>query len=496
MKKIGLRTFVLFLFCLFPWTLSDCKKNQTEGSSKTDLAIVDVQQETGWDYWVVGKSGDYFYLKIANSIPEKVLMHVQESNVDIPIIFNQEGFPEKVIIGDYIFIFENHKGVYLDMAVVFPNGEIQTATNIKTDIDWDQIKTKNVNALESTSSLIRWAARAVGAVPCAISIGATVISSGAALPLAIWKCGNYVLKLAADITENEFATTNGFTNFVKTWGYATTITSCSGALSGNPDAAISCLSSLASTSLGALAVYEGTLDQKSDKTSEATSILLTGSVQLFSDGFDANLNNWTLFGSPLPIWVSSVFGQSGVFDNNGDPNYNSGAISKQAWNLSRGFTLSGEVYLDYSNPTGCWAGASIGLADPLYQSWGGYNSTIYLGFSANGDACWASPSGTFRHAILYGGYLSSTGAWESFGDLNVSPIYVDSYLNKWQTIKIVVGSDNKPCFYIGGTLFYKGTNPLSSQILSRNNNIFLGERSSGSAGKAYHNWIKLSTGTK
>lgn len=303
--KLSICLFLVF----FATIITDCTKEAETNNS--ELAIVDISEESDWDYWVVYKDGDYFYLQESNSRPSTVLMHLKESNTDIPIFFNQEGLPEKVIIGDYIFVFANHSGTYLDLAVILPNGEIETAKHIKTDVDWDQFKKKTSNSIEATSDLIRWAGRAVGAIPCALSVGATVLTSGAALPLAVWKCGNYLLKLSGDIMENEFGITNGYTELVKTWGYVSTITNCGSSL-GNPDATVSCLASLASTGLSKLADHVETLEQESNKIHEATTVLSNGLIVYTTLITVFSSNSATVGGKIVTDGVSTV-SERGIF---------------------------------------------------------------------------------------------------------------------------------------------------------------------------------------
>lgn len=210
----------------------------------------------------------------------------------------------------------------------------------------------------------------------------------------------------------------------------------------------------------------------------------------FYDEFN-NLSNWTLFGDPLPQHINSIFGRSGIFDNNGDGWYNSGAISNQSFNLSNGFILEANVYLAFTDINGCWAGASIGIANPTYQSWGGYEHYLNVGIHANGYACWGSPSATQGHTIFYGGYLTDTGGYEVVGNLDTAPIFIDQYANGWHTIKIVVGQNRMPKFYINDVLLYTGTQPIADSVFNENRKIIIGDRSSGSAGKAFHDWLHL-----
>ncbi|MBX3006801.1 MAG: T9SS type A sorting domain-containing protein [Melioribacteraceae bacterium] len=212
----------------------------------------------------------------------------------------------------------------------------------------------------------------------------------------------------------------------------------------------------------------------------------------YTEDFNS-LNNWTLYGSPLPQHFSSMKGKTGVFDNNGDSNNNSGGVSKQTFDLSKGFTLESEVYLDFTNTAGCWAGAAIGISDPTYQSWGGYNPWINYSLTANGDACWGSDPSTRPRTRIYINYKtgSTDSDWANFGG-DSSPIYADQYANGWHVLKIVVDQNRIPSFYIDNNLVAQGTTPIYAAVLNSARSIWLGDRSSGSAGKAYHNYVNLS----
>ncbi|MBI2566301.1 MAG: hypothetical protein HYV63_04620 [Candidatus Schekmanbacteria bacterium] len=211
----------------------------------------------------------------------------------------------------------------------------------------------------------------------------------------------------------------------------------------------------------------------------------------FTDAFDT-LDNWTLYGSPLPVQVASVFGRTNVFDNNGDPNYNSGAISKQTFDFRNGFSIEADVYLDFSDQTGCWAGAAIGIGNPTYQSWGGYDGYLWIDLDAWGDACWSEPATLWRHAYVVGGYSGQGGSVAFWPDqANPTQYRADGYLGGWHTLKVLAGSDLIPKFYLDDWLVFTGTAPIDPSVLSAARPLWLGVRSSGSAGKAYHDAVRL-----
>lgn len=213
----------------------------------------------------------------------------------------------------------------------------------------------------------------------------------------------------------------------------------------------------------------------------------------FYDDF-SNLDNWTLYGDPLPVWLGSIYGRAGIFDNNGDPSYNSGAISKQTFDISQGFALEADVYLDFYDLTGCWAGAAIGVANPTIQSGGDYAPYLSFNITADGDACWGSPELLRRHAYFNGGYQADTG-WVNLWDMehltDSLTFRADQYIRGWHRLKIVVNPNRIPSFYIDNTPIYGGTAPVGSSVMSTPRSIWLGDRSSGSAGKAYHDNLSL-----
>jgi hypothetical protein len=104
-----------------------------------------------------------------------------------------------------------------------------------------------------------------------------------------------------------------------------------------------------------------------------------------------------------------------------------------------------------------------------------------------GDDCWQDPVDKMRHAYLDGGFYTENGAWEGIG----SYMNADAYINGWRNLKIVVGEDRYVKFYIDDILFYSSTNKIDATVLE-GKKIILDGRSSGSAGKVYHDYVKLS----
>jgi len=300
----GLIAFVFFQGC----------KKEEEKPEMEDIYVVDISQETDWDYWVVGKNGDYFYLKEQYSKPSVVLFHSSKSNESYPVFLDESGFPDKVIIDNYIFLFDNFQGNKVDIAVILPDGNIEITREVETEINWNELNLKSANAISAWSDVIRWTGRVVGGIPCALSLGATVASSGAGWPLAAWICGNYFLGLAADISD-EHEMFDGFVEIVETWENVQTpyeIFECAG------DFGVSCVTNLASAGLSGLADYVEELEERSDDVQVADAVLYAGhgDVQItltWNNTSDLDLH--VIDPNGEEIWWNDKYAQSdGILD--------------------------------------------------------------------------------------------------------------------------------------------------------------------------------------
>jgi hypothetical protein len=262
-----MKTYIipLILIMIMPF-LSDCKKEEKE-KKLPDISIIDISDETEWDYEVVGKE-DYYFIKTNNSSPEVVLFHSSEANKDYSIFISENGTLSKVVVDDYIFVFDNFNGTKVDMGIIYPDGTIEIFREVDTEYDWGKSGLKGGHAVEAWSDIVRGAARVAAGVPCALSIVATIASHGALLPLALWKCGNFLLKLSADVIENDLEIHNGFTDFAEVYGGAYTTANCITGPTG-----VGCLSGVASGALHTLADHLEEMENSSEDVQVAESAL-------------------------------------------------------------------------------------------------------------------------------------------------------------------------------------------------------------------------------
>lgn len=236
MKKPMTFLIVLITFLAF----FSCNKDEDSKPDMPDINIIDISEESNWDYCVLGTE-DYFFIRTNGSVPEAVLFHSADAGYDYSIFFTDNGYLDKVFVDDYIVSFKNPNGNKIDIGIIYPDGNIEILREVETDFDWDNYELKSASSIEAWSDVIRWTGRIVSGVPCGLSVAAAVATSGAGTPLAVWTCGNYLLGLSADIMENEFEVHNGYTGFVDAWGTQGTIASCSGG-----DAFLECASDLTS----------------------------------------------------------------------------------------------------------------------------------------------------------------------------------------------------------------------------------------------------------
>jgi hypothetical protein len=234
---------------------------------------------------------------------------------------------------------------------------------------------------------------------------------------------------------------------------------------------------------------DGVIDEK--KTPKMIEIISPTTIVFEDDFSELNLNTWIPFGSPSPHVLASAEGRTGVFDNNGDANCNSGVVSKDNFSFPNGCTIESDIYLDVTNVAGCWNSPVIGLTRQNKPTGVGvcpsedYPMGVIFGTEYDGAACWGTPPEQRRHAYFIIGLYTKEGTWE-----NVSWLNADNYTDAWHNFKIAVGRDRIVKFYVDNELIYTSEKRINEKILDEKK-IFLGIRSSDSAGKSYHDYVNV-----
>lgn len=213
-------------------------------------------------------------------------------------------------------------------------------------------------------------------------------------------------------------------------------------------------------------------------------------IYFLIENFESGLNEWVQYGSPAPIVVESIYGHSKVFDNNGDASYASGAYSKNSVDISNGGSVEADIYVDFNNLSGCWATATLELtreSEPVTSSTQSPANAIMWAMGSYGDACWATDAQYRQHSWFTFRVLTEDGTWDAVPNYTIS---ADAYVSGWHKAKMNVLPDKRVEFLIDDTLLWTSTEPVADEYL-QGKKIALGSRSSGSAGKVYHDNIKV-----
>ena len=104
-------------------------------TSELQLAIIDVSQETEWDYWVIAKDGSNYFVTLNNNRPVSVYFKPDINKNGYVIFFDEKGLPSKMVIENYIFLFGNYRDQLVDIAVITPSGDISFQRDLKVNID-------------------------------------------------------------------------------------------------------------------------------------------------------------------------------------------------------------------------------------------------------------------------------------------------------------------------------------------------------------------------
>ena len=251
--------------------ITSCKKEK-EKLPLPDISVIDISQETSWNYWVVSNQGDYYYVKkSSDNLPINVMLH-SSKGLDIPIFFNEYGLPDKMVVDNYIYLFDNFNGTKVDICLVKSNGEINIARGVESNVNWDDLTLKSSG---NWSDAIRIASYAIDGIPCAVSIAGSFTPAGFVIaPLAVWECTNYAERLISHVGEDYLNINNSLTDFLDMYNTANLLTSCSSPQI--PSQALSCATGLASTALRESADAQQVVEQNIDDVRVGEAALFAG----------------------------------------------------------------------------------------------------------------------------------------------------------------------------------------------------------------------------
>src|ERR1035437_3730038 len=270
-----------------------------------DYNMIDVHNETNWDYWVIGKEGESFLIKLQDSIPSIIFFKPLPNKDGYPIFLDNHGLPSKAMIEDHIFLFGNFRKSLIDIAVVLPDGEIKVYRDIKTDYDLTIGLSKTQNNLQSLSSILKLASGIVGTVSCGVGLAAAIPTGGLSLTLAALGCGVGIVGLAADLfPESKVAKWTGFSS--SEIGSVLDIVGCA---EGN---VVDCGLGITSAALTVTTNAVDDSEKRKDQIDVATGQLKTNLIVSTSQVTEFSDNSATLGGKVTPEGVALVT-ERGVF---------------------------------------------------------------------------------------------------------------------------------------------------------------------------------------
>lgn len=147
-----------------------------------------------------------------------------------------------------------------------------------------------------------------------------------------------------------------------------------------------------------------------------------------------------------------------------------------------------------TNSSGCWLDASIGVpkeSNPAVSTVD-YEHWLWLDWGFSGGACWGDSVKYQQHYWLNVGLWAEDETWDSPAWNRAPFLNADTYANGWHTLKIYVDGDRIVRFYIDNNLIWTSTKKLHPSLMT-SHNVELFGRSSGSAGKSYYDWVKVTT---
>ncbi|MBC8320274.1 MAG: hypothetical protein H8E34_06110 [Bacteroidetes bacterium] len=302
MKKLKFPVLGVFIAFVFVINFSSCSKDdnstEQEEPEQKNLYVFNVSQESNWDYWIVGKNGDFLLVREQNNKPIILFYKPNQNYSGYTIYLDEFGLPKRVVIQNHIFLLGNYRDNLVDISVVLPNGEIKVVRDIETDLNVKSIMYKSTLNAEGWREIVKIAGLAAGVAACAI--GVATAPAGIGIAISAIGCGATVLSVIEMLIPND-SEILGISS--STVGAVSTVVGCI-----NPSSAVACVSSIISTASDLTLAADEYLIENEDEVRLAESVLFTGSgdiqVTLTWDNY-----------SDLDLWVTDPLGEKIYWSN-------------------------------------------------------------------------------------------------------------------------------------------------------------------------------------
>ncbi len=243
-------------------------------------------------------------------------VYVTEEGHLLSIETDGQGLPTTLYLDDLIVVFDNYRDDAVDMALIGPDGAVQTVRDVPFDddlvADYADLtstgKTKSDNAKEALGALGLGVNIAVCTTGGIIAAGAIIFTEGAAATIVISElaatglvltCSSAALTIVQKIRSSSDRI-RILSNFSGLIGTVVDGIQCG----PTPSGGVSCLQAV----LGAISTYIALRDVEANQNS--------GSVQLARAALDSGDGEvkmtltWTTSGADLDLWVTDPCGES------------------------------------------------------------------------------------------------------------------------------------------------------------------------------------------
>ena len=196
--KNTMKCLVIALVAAIVFSFAACGDGAGDGNDGSrEVYVVDVSEETDWDYFVVAKDGSSaFYNVDETGIPTSLVFKPDKNSDDgTTILFKENGLPDKVITKGHVLYFGSFRGYQYDMAVIKPDNTIEYHYDIESDVNWDAYNARAVSGqgrgvMEYINTGLEIVGHGIGIGTC----GAMFVMPGFALG-----CGTYLLSTAGEM---------------------------------------------------------------------------------------------------------------------------------------------------------------------------------------------------------------------------------------------------------------------------------------------------------
>lgn len=206
---------------------------------------------------------------------------------------------------------------------------------------------------------------------------------------------------------------------------------------------------------------------------------------VMTEDFSKGFSSWIPFGEPVIVDVAT---KTSCLDSKGDKGIDGGLISINPFGSKSGFTVESSVFLDFFDQSGCYAEAMIGMCKDS-TSVGICPMAIRVSMVAEGKGCISLDPNISGHAWLTVTIFTDENLMEV---LPKGIILADKWLSAWHKLGFQINKDGNVQILVDGIPILNMNKKIHPSVFE-GRPLVIGGQSSGWAGKAYHDDVKVFT---